>query len=184
MTLHRFGVAISLLLTVWILAACEKAKPANKPIGHHVTRLSLRVGSIWGNGYTVDVVPEQYVVVEHRNCPGAKGAGNPDIASGLCVLRITEEQSNRFEAAMERFKQHAVPLQTISVEDWPPRPDGKPCRNDITDSTLISLTWNSTEGARMASFYTGCDSEEFEGFYKSVLAVTDALPIQQIIDKD
>lgn len=144
----------------------------------------MRVGSIWGDGYSVDVAPEEYAVVEHRNCPAAKGSGHPDIESGLCVLRITKEQSDRFEAAMERFKRNAVPLQTISAEDWPDRPDGKPCRNKVTDSELISLTWHSTEGSKIAAFYAGCDPQEYGEFYKSVLAVTDVLPVQQIIAKD
>ena len=182
--MHRQNVAILLLLTALILTGCEKAKPANKPIGHHITRLGVRVGSIWGDGYTVDVAPEQYVVVEHRNCPSAKESGHPDIARGLCVIRITKEQSQRFEAAMARFKRTAVPLSTVSVEDWPDRPDGKPCRNSVTDSTLISLTWESTEGAKIAAFYTGCDQQEFENFYSSVLAVTNPLPIKQIIEED
>jgi hypothetical protein len=84
---------------------------------------------------------------------------------------------------MDRFKRNAVPLQSISMEDAWVRPDGKPCKNDVLDSTLISLTWTGTEGVKIASFYTGCDADEFADFYKSALAVTDALPIQQIISK-
>jgi len=98
-------------------------------------------------------------------------------------VRITKEQSDRFEAGMARFKGNSVPLQTYSSSDPFVRPDGKACKNVATDSTIITLMWSDTEGTRIANFSEGCDPEEFDGFYKSVLAVTDELPIQQIIRK-
>ena len=169
-----------------MIAACGKPKPqpARTTIGHQVTQLTVRVGSIWGHGYGVDVVPDNYAVVEHVNCPEAKRSGVPaDAAEGLCAVRLTEDQSNRFAAAVERFKRYAIPLQSFSFDDPWTRPGGKPCKNQVTDSTLISMTWSGTDGAKMATFYTGCDREELAAFYKSALAVTDSLPIQQIIGK-
>ena len=84
---------------------------------------------------------------------------------------------------MERFKRNAIPLESFSFTDPYLRPDGKACKSQWTDATLISLLWTGTDGVRIATFYTGCDSEEFDSFYKSVLVVTDPLPICQIIDK-
>ena len=152
-------------------------------VGQQATRLNVQVGSIWGGGYSVDVSPEEYVVVEHESCPDAKASGPVEGAKGLCVIRISKEQSDRFMEAMARFKNHAVPLQTFSLDDPYLRPDGKPCRNDTTDLRLISLQWTGTDGVKIATFYEGCDQEELKDYYKSVLAVTDALPIQQIIGK-
>ena len=122
-------------------------------------------------------------MVEHKNCPGAKETAPTDDARGICVLRITKEQSDRFERAMAPFKRYGVPLESISMEDPWVRPDGKPCRNNVLDTTLVTLTWTGTEGIKIASFYTGCDQPEFASLYKSALAVTDPLPIQQIIGK-
>ena len=183
---ERLTVAICILLAASSVAGCDKPNPApaKKTIGHGVTQLRVRVGSIWGGGYTVDVTPQEYVVVEHSNCPDAKTrAVAGDRPKGLCAIRITKEQSDRFEAAMGRFKRYAVPLESISLEDPWVRPDRKPCKNQVTDSTLITLTWTGTEGIKIASFYTGCDEKEFANFYRSALAVTDPLPIQQIIGK-
>jgi hypothetical protein len=186
-TSHVFRMATCLLTAAIIPAACKQGKPepAKHTIGHQINHLRVGVGSIWGDGYSVDVVPESYAVVEHSNCPLAKEAPPPTgPASGLCALRITKEQSDRFEAGMERFKRYAVPLQNFSLEDSHRRPDGKGCRNEGTDSAWVTLTWTGTEGAKIASFYLGCDYEEFEQFYNSVLSVTDPLPVQQIIAED
>jgi len=123
-------------------------------------------------------------MVEHKNCPDAKEArSTKDDALGICVFRITKEQSDQFEKAMAPFKRYAVPLQSVSMEDPWVRPDGKPCKSNVLDTTLVTLTWTGTEGIKIASFYTGCDESEFAGFYKSVLAVTNELPIKQIIQK-
>lgn len=148
-----------------------------------MTQLGVRVGGTWQDGYSVNVAPHEYVIVEHENCPDAKELG-PIGGAGLCVLRITKEQSERFEAAMERFKRHARPLESYSFEDQDVRPDGKPCKSQVTDATQIGLLWTGTEGAKVATFYTGCDQEEFDSFYKSVLAVTDPLPIKHIIGEE
>ena len=183
---HRFRLTW-LLLAASCLIACQKqtAKPAKETIGHHDTRLSVIVGSIWGGGYSVYVDLEEFALVEHASCPDAKEVGPADRTSnGLCVVRLTKDQSDRFEAAMERFKANAVPLESFSVEDPFVRPDGKPCQNEVTDSMLISLLWTGTKGVKIATFYTGCDRDKFQSFYESALAVTDPLPIQHIIDKD
>ncbi|MGI8931531.1 MAG: hypothetical protein ACR2FK_04000 [Sphingomicrobium sp.] len=186
MTFRSFFAANCIAFAALAPAACNKQQvaPPNEGIGHHVTRLSIRVGGTWIGGYSVDVAPEEYVVVEHANCPdGKEERPIHESTRGLCVLRLAKEKSDRFEAAMERFKSSAVPLETYSVNGPDVRPDGKPCRNKATDAAWISLQWAGTEGAKIATFDTGCVSEEFEEFYKSVLAVTDPLPIQQIIDK-
>jgi hypothetical protein len=173
------------LLTAITLGACGKAhrtEPPRKTIGDYTTSLSVYVGGTWNDGYSVYVSPEEYAVVEHAKCANAKETGpTAGPPKGLCVLRPTKDQSDRFVAAMERFKRYAVPLQSYSVDNPFVRPDGKPCKNEVTDSTIITLMWTGTEGAKVASFYTGCDREEFNSFYKSALAVTDPLPIQQII---
>ncbi|MEO6359310.1 MAG: hypothetical protein ABIO43_01890 [Sphingomicrobium sp.] len=152
-------------------------------IGQHVLRLSVQVGSGWGGGYSVDVVPAEYAVIEHANCPNAKetAAIPQHLLNGLCVARINREQSSRFEAAMDQFRGRAVPLQSFLLENQEVRPDGKPCRIRATDSTDVSLVWSGTEGVKIATFYLGCDTDEFGAFYKSLLAVTDPLPIQHII---
>jgi len=103
-----------------------------------------------------------------------------DRAEGICVVRITKEQSNRFEAAMERFKTNGVRLESVALEDPYLRPDGKPCKQEVTDAKIVTLLWTGSEG-KIATFYLGCDYEEYEGFYSSVLGVTDALPIKDII---
>ncbi len=175
---------VCLIFAAPVPTSCQRpaAEPVKGAVGHHDTRLGVSVGSIWGGGYSIDVAPEEYVVVEHANCPDAKDVrATKREAKGLCVVRITAEQSARFEAAMKRFKRNAVPLQSFSVDSPFARPDGKPCKNEVTDSTLITLQWAGTEGAKIASFYTGCDQDELGQFYRSALAVTDALPIQQII---
>ena len=168
-------------------AACGKqaeepvrdGQPAKETTGHFVTHLSVGVGGTWNSGYSVDVVPENYAVVEHPSCPNAKDLRYRD--KGICVVRITKEQSDKFVAAMERFKKNATPLQKYSFDDPHVRPDNKPCKNLATDATSIWLQWIGTEGARYAHFYLGCDYEEFGDFYNSALSVTDALPIQGII---
>ena len=146
-----------------------------------MTQLSVTVGGTWATPYSVHVVPEKYAIVENRSCPNAKEPGLPqDRAEGICVVRITKEQSSRFEARMERYKRNAKPLESFSFEDPDLRPDGKPCENEVTDSKIVSLFWTGSEG-RIATFYFGCDHEEFKGFYNAVLAVTDPLPIQGLI---
>lgn len=191
MIVNRFPAVVFLLIAIAASAGCgkkaetpiEREKPTSKPIGSAVTHLGVHVGSIWGDGYSVDVVPEDYVVVEHRNCPNAKEANVPsDSADGFCVVRITKEQSTRFETAMERFKKNSIPLESFSFEAPYVRPDGKPCKSQWTDHRVINLLWTGTEGVKIATFYEGCDRDEFEAFYKSVLAVTDPLPIKQIIE--
>lgn len=153
-------------------------------IGQIVTQLGVRVGGTWIDGYSVEVVPQEYAIVEHKKCRDAKDPNAPrDTARGICVIRITKEQSSRFEAAMQPFKRYAVPLESVSMESPWLRPDGKPCRSNVLDTTLVSLTWTGTEGVRIANFYVGCDEKEFASFYKSALGVTDPLPIQQIIAK-
>jgi hypothetical protein len=186
MMLNRSRAATCLLLGASILASCQtETQEPEDAVGHHLTHLSVGVGSIWGGGYSVEVRPQDYVVVGHASCPDAKDTRFPEDpmfpAEGLCVLRITKEQSDRFEAAMEPFKRHAVPMESYSFDSPQPRPDGKPCKNEVTDSTLVNLLWTGTEGVKIATFYFGCDREEFRDFYESVLAVTDPLPIQQII---
>lgn len=176
----------ALLIAATVLDACDTQgpKPAREAVGQYTSLLSFHVGGIWGGGFSVNVAPEEYAVVEHSNCRTAKErALDAEEPKGLCVVRISKEQSDRFEAAMERFKRNAVPLQSYSVEDPFVRPDGKPCRNRVTDSTIMTLMWSGTEGVRIANFYTGCDPEEFDNFYRSVLAITDTLPIDQIIGK-
>ena len=84
---------------------------------------------------------------------------------------------------MDRFKTYAKPLQDFSFDDRDVRPDGKPCKNYVFDTTGVALTWTGTDGIKLANFYAGCDEKEFGEFYKSVLRVTDPLPIQQIIGK-
>jgi hypothetical protein len=183
-TIGQFSAAICIALMASLLPACQKPNPtpAKATVGRQTTRLQFMVGSIWGHGYSVDVSPDEYVVVEHDNCPEAKDPHSFDHpAPGLCIVRITKEQSDRFEAAMARFKRNAVPLESYSVTDFSRRPDGKPCRDRTTDMANISLIWTRTDGTDIAAFDTGCDREEFDSFYKSVLAVTDPLPIQQII---
>ena len=187
MTQHRLRLATWLLLVASLLPACQKrtAEPAKKTIGHLDTRLSVHVGGTWNRGYSVDVDPEQFALVESERCPNAKEAAPPEETSkGLCVVRITKDQSDRFAAAMERFKANAVPLETFSFEDPWIRPDGKPCQNEVTDSTMVSLLWTGTKGVKIATFYMGCDRDQFQSFYKSALAVTDPLPIQHIIGSD
>ena len=179
-------LAVSVLLAALTFSGCEKPKPepAKKTIGHIVTQFGITVGGTWIPGYSVDVVPEEYALVEHVKCPEAKDSRVPkDVARGICVFRISKAQSRAVEAAMEPYKRFAVPLQSVSLEDPWTRPDGKACRHQTTDATLITLTWTGTEGVKLARFYTGCDFEEFESFYKSALAVTDPLPIQQVIGK-
>jgi hypothetical protein len=169
-----------------MVAACGEAKPESPKttIGHHVTHLTVSIGGTWGHGYAVDVVPNNYAVVEHVACPEAKRPEVPtDDADGLCIVRITKDQSKRFEAAMDRFERYAKPLQNFSFEDPWTRPNGKPCKSQVTDATIISMEWTGTQGAKIATFYTGCDPEELAAFYNSALAVTDSLPIQQIIGK-
>jgi hypothetical protein len=181
-----FRAAILVLLAATGLVACDKREPqpSRKTVGDYTTLLSVYVGGTWKNGYSVYVSPEEFLVIEHANCPEAKqtgpSAGQP---KGLCVLRVTKEQSDRFEEALKPFKRSAVPLQSYSVEDPFVRPDGKPCKNEVTDSTIITFMWTSASGVKIANFYTGCDADEFGTFYKSALAVTDQLPIQQIIGK-
>ena len=145
----------------------------------------MRVGSPWGYGYSIDVIPEEYVVVEHKNCPNAKRGDVPsEVAEGICVLRISKEQSKRFEAAIEPFKRRAIPLESYSFDDPDLRPDGKPCRQNWTDAESITFFWTGTDGGKMASYYAGCDPDEFKTFYESARAVSDTLPVQQIIKKD
>jgi hypothetical protein len=181
-----FRSAAVCLLIAAVLVGCDKrqTQPTRKTVGNYTTLIGMYVGSAWGGGYSVHVSPEEYVVVEHANCPEAKESGaHAGAAKGLCVLRITREQSDRFEAALEPFKRNAVPLQSYSVTDPYVRPDGQSFKKEATDSTIITFQWTGTQGAKIANFYTGCDEREFGDFYKSVLAVTDLLPIQQIIGK-
>src|SRR5688500_4786021 len=104
MTRRVFRTATCLALAACGTAACENRKdvPDKKTIGHHHTQLSVRVGGTWGKGYSINVFPGDYVVVEHESCPAAKRPGVPEeAAEGLCVVRITQEQSERFEMAMK-----------------------------------------------------------------------------------
>jgi hypothetical protein len=185
MSACRFVSPIFIALAMSMLTSCDKPAPkktARKNLSDVVTLLQVRVGSIWGGGYTVDVVPDDYVVVEHQNCPDAKNPRAPNAeAKGLCVFRLTSAQSRRFEKAMSAFKRYAVPLQSVSLDDPWVRPDGKPCKHTVTDSRLITLTWTGSDGAKLATFYTGCDGDELGPFYRSALGVTDALPIGQLI---
>jgi len=82
---------------------------------------------------------------------------------------------------MSRYKRYSVPAEAFKIDGPNVRPDGKHCTNMVTDQSLITLMWSGSDGVRIASFYEGCDPREFEPFYKSVLAVSDPLPIQQII---
>jgi hypothetical protein len=168
------------------LTSCEKAQtnPSRQPIGPATTQLGVRVGSIWGGGYSVAVFPGEYAVVEHESCPAAKEPGPMSSRpKGICVVRLTQAESDKFEVAMDKFKRSAIPLQSIAADDPWVRPDLKPCKSEATDHTMITLTWTGTSGVKMATFYTGCDQEELAEFYKSVLEVTDALPLQDIIRK-
>lgn len=179
-------------LAVVGLLGCDKTRtdaeevlPKRSVIGDQITHLSIGVGDIWEGGYSVDVVPGEYAVIEHKKCPDEKEAATPSSQGrGLCVIRITEDQSRRFETAMSRFKARARPLETISLDDKDLRPDGKPCRLNATDQRMISLFWTGTDGVRMASFYEGCDQDEFKDYYRSVLSVTDALPMKGIFSND
>ena len=180
----KLRMVLTALLAGLFLSSCEKAQTdaSRKPIGQTETQFGVRVGSIWGGGYSVQVFPDEYAVVEHGSCPVAKELRPLDRRpKGLCVVRLTRSQSEKFEAAMGKFKQSAVPLQAIAVDDPWVRPDLKPCKSEATDSTVITLTWTGTNGVKMATFYMGCDQEELADFYKSALAITDALPIQDII---
>ena len=186
MTSLRLFAATCVLLAAMVSSACQKQKP--KPvkagIGHVVTGLSVSVGGTWAAGYSVHVSPEEYALVEAESCPNAKEAGPIGAKlDGLCVVRITKEQSDRFQLAMTRFKRNVVPLETYSFEAPYVRPDGKSCKNEVTDSTIVSLVWTSTEGLKIATYYLGCDYEEFGNFYKSLLSVTAPLPIQHIINE-
>ena len=186
MTSLRLFAATCVLLAAMVSSACQKQKP--KPvkagIGHVVTGLSVGVGGTWAAGYSVHVSPEEYALVEAESCPTAKEAGPIGAKlNGLCVVRITKEQSDRFQAAMMPFKRNAIPLESFSFEDPYVRPDGRLCKKKVTDSRTISLLWSSTEGVQIATYYLGCDYEEFENFYKSLLSVTAPLPIQHIINE-
>jgi len=174
-------------LSIWVTSACEKSVPPSDDakVSHSITRLSMSVGSIWGGGFALDVVPEEYAVIENEKCPLAKEAGRAGNASkGFCVVRITKAQSQRFEQEMERYRSIAVPLEKYKFGDAYARPDGKRCRNTVTDSTSVLLMWTGTEGVRVAEFYLGCDPDELSNFYKQLLSITDALPIQNIIKED
>ena len=187
----RAHVLTSLTVLMLLLTACDqKASPPTKStrhtIGNGITMLEYRIGSIWGFGYTVRVLPIEYLVLEHENCPEAKkriGSAPERDAQGICVIRINQQQSDRFEAAMDQFKNFSVPLSSYSLEDPYRRPDGQPCRNEVTDQQVISLIWTSTNGTRIATFYAGCDPKELAGFYESLRHVTDSLPIQGILAK-
>jgi hypothetical protein len=163
----------------------SESSPARHPIGNQLTLLEFRVGNIWGSGYTVRVFPEEYLLLEHKKCPEAKrkiGGDDPD-AEGICVIRIDKGQSERFEGAMAPFRRYAVPLNSYSLDAPDKRPDGKPCRSNITDQDLVSLIWTGTQGSQIATFYTGCDQQEFAGFYDAFRHVTDGLPIEAMIAK-
>ena len=146
--------------------------------------LELRIGNIWGNGYTVRVFPDDYLLLEHKNCREAKRkiGDRPDpTAEGICVIRIDQVQSARFEAAMKPYLRYAVPLTSFSLDDLDRRPDGKACRNYTYDVDLITLIWTTTQGSNIAHFYTGCDRDEFAKFYGALRRVSDPLPIQGIV---
>ena len=144
MSLKRPTLVTCVALAASAVAACQKPnpEPTRKTIGHAVTRLGVRVGGTWISGYSVEVAPQEYVMVEHKNCPDAKEArSTKDDALGICVFGITKEQSDQFEKAMAPFKRYAVPLQSVSMEDPWVRPDGKPCKSNVLDTTLVTLTW-------------------------------------------
>lgn len=184
---------------IWFAAAAlligschQKSNSPSKPaaakhtIGNQLTLLEFRMGNIWGSGYAVRVFPDEYLVLEHKNCPGAKRdvGDHPDPnGEGICVIRLNQQQSDRFEMAMRPYRRYATPLSLFSLEDPDRRPDGKPCRDRVTDSDLISLIWTSTEGSQIATFYDGCDPKEYAAFYKSLHHVSDTLPIQGILAK-
>ena len=194
MATFRNLICHSLVLAALLLCAChQKAapppkhenSPSRQAMGNQLTLMELRIGNIWGSGYTVRVFPEEYALLEHKNCPDAKRQiGREDASAyGICVTRIDKQESDRFEAAMAPFRRYAVPLSSFSLSDPDKRPDGKPCRSNVTDQDLVSLIWTGTQGSQIATFYTGCDQEEFAGFYDSFQHITDGLPIKPILAK-
>jgi hypothetical protein len=166
--------------------AKPKISPAKQTIGNQLTLLELRVGNTWGFGYDVRLFPDEYVIVEDKSCEAGKREvdGKPDPkGEGICVIRVNQQQSDRFEAAMRPFRRYAIPLSSFSIEDPVRRPDGKPCREYTTDADGISLTWTGTEGSQIATFYDGCDSKEYAALYESLHHLADALPIQAVLPK-
>ena len=194
MARYRHLICYSLAISGLFLSACDQgAHPPNKqassttrhPIGNQLTLLELRIGNIWGSGYTVRVFPEEYALLEHKNCPGAKrkiSGGDVD-ATGVCVIRLDKQESDAFEAAMAPYHRYAVPVSAYSLDDPDKRPDGKACHRNVTDQDLVSLVWTGTQGSQIATFYTGCDQEEFVGFYGAFRHIADRLPIRAIIGK-
>jgi len=176
-----------------LLGACHQSRsspqkqvpsPSRHAVGDQVTLLEVRVGNIWGSGYSVRVFPEEYVVLESRRCPDAKRKSDDDDrnAEGICVLRVDKSQSDKFDAALAPFRRYALPLSSFSLDEAGiKRPDGARCRSNVTDQDLISLVWTGTQGAQIATFYTGCDQQEFAAFYDKLSHVTDSLPTRAIL---
>ena len=181
----------SLAVLVLLTGACnQKASSPSKPassedtIGNQITMLEFNLGSIWGGGYHVRVLPGEYFVLEHKNCSQAKReiGGSPDPKSeGLCIIRLNQRVSDQFETAMRPYRKYAMPLASYSFGKPDRRPDGKPCRNEVTDQQMSTLIWTSTEESQIATFYAGCDPAEYASFYESLRHVTDSLPIQGIL---
>jgi hypothetical protein len=188
------GIRLSSAILALFVAGCQqrnespkpKVSPAKHTMGNQLTLLEFRLGNIWGFGYDVRLFPDEYVIVEDKNCGEAKEEieGKPDPkGEGICVVRVNQQQSDRFEAAMRPYRRYAIPLSSFSVEDPIPRPDGKRCRYYSTDMDGISLIWTGTEGSQIAVFYDGCDSKEYATLYDTLHHLTDALPIQAVLPK-
>lgn len=192
---RRTFAALLFIVPAMVVGCQQKTTPAAKQtnsqskyvIGKQLMALGFQTRSIWGGGYTVRVFPDEYLVLEDRNCTDAKqtiGGRSASSDLGLCTIRLDHAHSERFESAMRPYRRYAAPLSSYSPDQPVRRPDGKPCRVHLTDSTYVDLIWITTEGAEMAIFYRGCDPKEFGAFYKALDHVTDALPIHGFIAED
>ena len=67
----RMLIALAALL----LATCDSSPtkaPPKDTIGDQLISLEIRVGNIWGGGYSVRVFPEEYLILENQRCSAAK----------------------------------------------------------------------------------------------------------------
>ena len=166
------------------VAGCQPAKPNKDALGDTTIMLSFRKHGTWGEPITVRAFPDEYLVLEHQRCrredtADATRSGLP----GYCVFKIDDSQTNALEKAMEPFRKYAVPLGSFSMANPPATPDGKPCPKAF-DFPLYSLTWTTTRGTRIATFDSGCRAKENPQFYRNLDAITDTLPLKEILASD